>query len=140
MASGGRSIRGGSVPAAKVIGALGVGAAGVLGLCSTAAAAEPTQQELVDQIKALQQKVEQLEARQNSAESQPTTRSADDQSATVGSVLRDADLRSNPPMLQPEGFTAGYSRGKFLIQDASGNFVLNPNLQLQARYILNYRE
>ena len=43
-------------------------------------------------------------------------------------------------MLQPEGFTAGYSHGKFLIQDASGNFVLNPNLQLQARYILNYRE
>src|SRR5689334_5196699 len=120
MLSGGRGRRTGAArgrfnPAAKVtakmIGALGVGAAGVLGFCSGAAAAEPSQQELVDQIKALQSKVEQLEARQQNAQSQPApaqpapsqnaasqpTRpgrqqaaSSDDAEATVGSVLSDA--------------------------------------------------
>jgi len=52
MLSGGRGrgrgwTRGRFGPATKVIGALGVGAAGVLGLCSGAAAADPSQQELV---------------------------------------------------------------------------------------------
>ena len=140
MASGGRTI-----PGAKVVGALGIGAAGVLGLCSTAGAAEPTKQELIEQLQALQAKVEQLEARQ--AQTQPASQSqpsspqvaADDEDATVGSVLKDAELRSQPSMLQSEGFTAGYTNGRFIIQDASGNFVINPNVQLQARYVGNYR-
>ena len=42
--------------------------------------------------------------------------------------------------LQAGGFTAGYSKNKFLIQDEAGNFVLNPNFQFQARYVWNYRE
>jgi hypothetical protein len=137
----------------------------VLGLCSGAAAAEPSQQELVDQVRALQSKVEQLEARQHPAQSQPAqsqppqsqpapsqparaieTRPEDfatGDAATVGSVLSDAERRSNPQapkLLQPEGFTAGYTHGRFIIQDASGNFTLNPNLQFQARYVFNYRE
>jgi hypothetical protein len=153
MASGGRAVH-----AAKFAAALGVGAAGVLGLCSRASAAEPTQQELIDQIRALQEKVERLEARQqqaaqqqqpqSQAQSQPAHNqpaqsqpaSATDEPATVDTVLRDAERRSSPAMLQPEGFTAGYSHGKFLIQDASGNFTLNPNLQFQARYIFNFRD
>jgi hypothetical protein len=135
-----------------------------LGLCSGASAAEPSQQELVEQIKALQSKVEQLEARQQKAQSQPaqsqpaksqpsqlqpaqsqstpsqSVQRSSDETATIGSVLSDAERRSNPQMLQPEGFTAGYTHGRFIIQDASGNFTLNPNLQFQARYDLNYRE
>jgi hypothetical protein len=127
---------------------LGVGAAGVLGLCSAASAAEPTQQELVEQVKALQSKVEQLEARQaqprpqaqSNAQSQKAQPAGADQGATVDSVLRDAEARSKPAMLEPEGFTAGYTHGRFIIQDASGNFVLNPNLQFQARYVADYRD
>lgn len=161
MLSGGRGrgrgwTRGRFGPATKVIGALGVGAAGVLGLCSgaAAAAADPSQQELVEQIKALQAKVEQLEARQQKAQSQPAqsqptqsqsqrAASSDDTQATVGSVLSDAERRSTPQVpqfLQPEGFTAGYTHGRFIIQDASGNFTLNPNFQFQARYVFNYRD
>ena len=130
---------------AAVAGALTVGA-GVLGFGSTASAAEPTQQELLEQIKALQSKVEQLEARQDQqAEKQQgaTTRPAAAQAepeATIGSVLRDAERRSNPAMLQSGGFTAGYSKNKFLIQDEAGNFVLNPNIQFQFRHVANYRE
>src|SRR6185436_8942650 len=44
---------------AAVAGALGVGA-GILGLGQVASAAEPTQQEMLEQIKALQAKVAQL--------------------------------------------------------------------------------
>ena len=157
MLSGGRV-----TPTAKRVGtlgrgAVGVGAAGVIGLCSTAArAAEPTQQELLEQVKALQARVEQLEAqraRQQSpqppqqgapatapAEARPQSQPASEEGATIGSVLRDAERRSEPSMLQAEGFTAGYTHGRFVIQDASGNFVLNPNLQFQARYVANYRD
>ena len=146
MASGRRNH-----PATKaaVAGALGVGA-GILGLGSVASAAEPTQQELLEQIKALQSKVEQLEARQQQqaapqtqATSQPTTQAATQpaapQEATIDSVLRDAERRSSPSFLQTGGFTAGYSKNKFLIQDEAGNFVLNPNLQFQFRHVANFR-
>src|SRR5688572_12492138 len=126
--------------------ALAAAAAGVCGLGQGAAAAEPTQQELIDQVKALSAKVEQLEASQRAeapsgarADSGPVTIGAADE-ATISSVLRDADLRSTPKMLQSGDFTAGYSRGKFLIQDAAGNFVMNPNFQLQARYVFNHRD
>ena len=128
-----------------VAGALTVGA-GVLGFGSTASAAEPTQQELLEQIKALQSKVEQLEARQDQqAEKQQgaTTRPAAAQAepeATIGSVLEDAERRSSPQFMQSGGFTAGYSKNKFLIQDEAGNFVLNPNVQFQFRHVVNFRE
>jgi hypothetical protein len=119
-----------------------------------AGAAEPTQQELLDEIRALQAKVERLEAasqpRQDQApqlaqtQKSPTTSQTQaaggGRDATVDSVLRDADSRSNPALMAEEGFTAGYHNGKFLIQDAAGNFVLNPNIQFQARYVFNDRQ
>src|SRR5437870_4358551 len=105
-------------------------AAGVCGFgCWAAAAAEPTQQELVDQVRALQAKVEQLEAQRGpspSAQPQPQQAAAASQEATVSSVLSDADLRSNPQFLEAGDFTAGYSKGRFTIQDAKGDFVLRP--------------
>ena len=137
-------------PATKVAGALGVGA-GVLGIASAASAAEPTQQELLEQIKTLQSKVEQLEARQQQAQTQPATQAQPgatqpsaaaqpaDEPATIDSVLRDAERRSNPSYLADGGVTAGFLNNKFVIQDEAGNFVLNPNLQFQFRHVANYR-
>ena len=143
--------------AGAAAGALGVGAAGmiVLGLGTVASAAEPAEpskQELLEQLKALQAKVEQLEARQQQKAAPSTQQSQQQQPATqpqqsgggtgdtVESVLRDAERRSGAQLMQPEGFTAGYSKGKFIIQDPSGNFVINPNFQLQARYVANLRD
>ncbi|HZN64942.1 MAG TPA: porin [Tepidisphaeraceae bacterium] len=145
---------------ARLAGALGVGA-GVLGIGSVASAAEPTQQELLEQIKALQAKVEQMEARQKQAETQPSatqpsatqpsaaqpaTSQPAEEATTIDTVLRDAERRSgglgdlgSKPLFQAEGFTAGYKNHKFIIQDAKGDFVLNPNIQFQARYVGNYR-
>src|SRR5687768_10497085 len=117
-----------------VAGTLGMGA-GVTRGDGPAGSAEPTAQELMEQIRALQAKVQSLEAAQDKQEEKLTAEEVD---ATIDSVLRDADRRSQ--LLAEEGFTAGYDRGKFLIQSADGNFVLNPSIQFQLRYVYNYRE
>ena len=53
-------------------------------------------------------------------------------------MLQDADTRSQ--YLQNEGFTAGYSSGKFLIQSADGRFVLNPSVGFQFRGVADFRD
>ena len=125
---------------AAVVGALGLGA-GVLGAGSVASAAEPTQQELLEQIKALQAKVEQLESRQNgqAPQTQPAATQPQEQPATVDSVLSDAERRSNPFALDSSGVTAGYNKGKFVLQDEAGNFVLHPQIQFMPRFVINNR-
>lgn len=107
---------------ALVAGALGMGGA-------LAMAAEPTQQELLVQLQELQAKVAAMEAKQVNTQ---------DVDATVASVLADADRRSQ--LMQVEGFTAGYNKGKFVIQSADGNFVLNPFVQFQLRWVTNWRD
>ena len=128
-------------PAKAVVGALGVGA-GIFGLGSPASAAEPTQQELLEHIKALQAKVERLETREASqappAQEQAAQQPAGE-GATVDSVLRDAERRSSPSLLQAGGITAGYTRDRFIIQDQAGNFSLSPTLQFQFRHVANFR-
>jgi phosphate-selective porin OprO/OprP len=116
---------------ACVLGAAG----GLLAMSAPALAAEPTQAELMQQIEALRAKVEQLEAKQNSTTQRLDTREVD---ATVNQVLKDADSRSQ--FLQAQGFTAGYNKGKFLIQSEDGNFVFHPWLQFQPRFVANSRQ
>ena len=109
--------------------------AGTLGVMSgtVALAAEPTQQQLVEQIQTLQQEVRELKQNQQ----QMATTNA----SSVNSVLNDAELRSTPTLqASSSDFVAGYKGGKFLIQSADGKFSLNPNLQLQVRNVTNYRE
>ncbi len=89
----------------------------------------------MQKLDALQAKVEQLEQKQQAGQRQIDAVDAD---RTVDAILRDADQRSQ--LLQAQGFTAGYSKGKFLIQSEDGNFVLNPNVQFQFRGVLNDRE
>jgi hypothetical protein len=110
-------------------------AGGLLALSVPASAAEPTQAELLQQIEALRAKVEKLEANQSATTQRLDTREVD---ATVNQVFRDADARSQ--YLQAQGFSAGWSKGKFLIQSEDGNYVLNPSIQMQFRYVANFRE
>jgi hypothetical protein len=118
---------------------LALAAATTLGASSAAYAAspttDPTQAELLKQLDELKAKVEQLEARQHQIDTRPSAAEVD---ATVERVLHDADRHSQ--LLDAEGFTAGYNKGKFLIQSADGNFVLNPNLQFQYRFVANSRD
>jgi len=113
---------------AVVAGALGLGAGAI------AQAADPTADQLMQQIQELQTKVQQLEAKQQTQ----STVSAQQVDATVEHVLQDAEKRSQ--LLQMEGFTAGYSKGRFTIQDASGNWVLRPSIEFQFRGVGNIRD
>jgi hypothetical protein len=89
----------------------------------------------MEQIQALKAQVDKLQAAQEAQQNKLTAQEVD---RTLEQVLADADRRSQ--LLQATGFTAGYTKDKFIIQSEDGNFVLNPSIQMQARYIVNYRE
>ncbi len=106
-------------------------AAGVaLGLSSVARADDAsTTQDLAAQVKALQAKVDSLEGK--SAVNQA------DVSATIDSVMKDADARSKSMALT--GGMAGYDDAKgFVIQSANGDFTLHPWVQFMPRYVANF--
>lgn len=56
-----------------------------------------------------------------------------DVSATSGALAAES-LRADQ-FLTAEGFTAGYTDGRFLLQSGDGNFTLHPWVQVQARAI-----
>jgi hypothetical protein len=127
-------------PLVLAAGAIVAGMGGAFGPAPAGAAEPgPTQQELMRELEALRAKVERLEAaqgaRRDDTDGAPTAAEVD---ATVDRVLRDADRRSQ--LIQAQGFTAGYDKGKFTVQSADGNFRLSPEIQFQLRYVLNYRE
>lgn len=105
--------------------------AGALGMGGIATAAEPTTAELMAQIQQLQAKVQQMEAKQQAL-------SSADVDATVASVLKDAEQRSQ--LLNMEGFTAGWSDGHFMLASADGNYKLMPMFQFQFRNVTNWAE
>jgi phosphate-selective porin OprO and OprP len=118
---------------AVVAGLLGVSGGGM-----TFAADEqqqPTTQELIEQIQALKAQVERLQTAQERQADALTAREVD---ATVAGVLADADRRSR--LLQAQGFTAGYDKGKFIIQSEDGNFLLHPYIQFLFRHATTFRE
>jgi hypothetical protein len=111
--------------------------AGALSMAASAAlAADPVSStEMMEQINALRAEVAQLKGAQAPAAAAPAP-AAD---ATVGAVLDDATARGQ--FLQSDSaFTAGYSKGKFLIQSADGKFVFHPTLQFQVRNATNLRD
>jgi hypothetical protein len=109
-------------------GCLALAAMAALG--TTVHAADPSYDELKQQVDQLKARLDQVEAR-----SAVTPQQVDQ---TVERVLKDADQRSQ--MLQMEGFTAGWTKDKgFRIQDAAGNWALHPYFQFQFRSTTNWR-
>lgn len=115
-----------AVTAAFLTGSIGVG--------SLAAADEPTTGELMEQITRLQEQVQQIKADEAAK--------AESKADALARVLDDAEKRSSRPVLMqtvgddPDPFTAGH-KGKFVLRSADGMFELNPNFQLQVRYVGN---
>ncbi|MDB5330643.1 MAG: phosphate-selective porin family protein [Phycisphaerales bacterium] len=111
-------------------------------------AAATTQQELLDEVRALRAEVKELRAKV--AESQPATQPASlprtapspagaDSQETIDQLRRDADRRST--FADVEGLTAGYRRNTgFFIGSEDGNFLLHPWAFVQVRNATNYRE
>lgn len=93
---------------------------------------EPTTAEMMQQIKALQQKVQDLEHKQDEASH------ARDIDEITTKVLADAQKRSQ--LLDMEGFTAGYSDGQFLLRSGDGNFSFHPWVQFAFRDETNLRQ
>ncbi|HEX8339890.1 MAG TPA: porin [Tepidisphaeraceae bacterium] len=102
--------------------------AGVLATAAIAAAADPTAAELRQQIEAMQQQINKIEAK---------AAASDQTQTTIENVLGDADRRSQ--LLQAGGLTAGYD-GKFFVRSADGNFSLSPTVIMQFRSVTNYGE
>ncbi|CAN5639961.1 hypothetical protein BH09PLA1_BH09PLA1_08930 [soil metagenome] len=95
---------------------------------ASARLAEPSQQELVEQIRALQTKVQELETKQQAAKL-----SAQQVDATVQRVMEDANRRSQ--LLAEMPMSSSWNNGKLLFQSDDGNFVLHPSFQFQFRSV-----
>jgi hypothetical protein len=101
--------------------------------CTAARADEPSNEQLKQEVEQLRAAVKELQAQRVTP-----TFNAHDVDATVDSVVRDADRRSQL-LAQDTSFTAGWDNG-FKIRSADGNFVLHPWFQFQFRSVTNYRE
>lgn len=104
--------------------------AALAALSSTALAADPSYEDLKQQVQSLQSRLEQIETR-------TTTLSAQQVDATVERVLGDANRRSQ--LLQIDGgLTAGYDRG-FFIKSDDDNYSFRPGVLFQFRGVTNHR-
>jgi hypothetical protein len=107
--------------------------AATLGIGATSAwAQQPSPQDMQKQIEALQAQLDQLKA-QRAAEPAYTAKDVD---ATVDSVLRDANRRSQL-LAEAGGGMAGWMDGGFRIRSADGNYELQPFAQFDFRWVLN---
>jgi hypothetical protein len=126
-----RNRRRGHVLAIAVAGAIGWG--GSISWAQQQPSQEPTAAELKAQIEALQKQVQRLEESQRDS-----ARLAAQTETTKSEVMQDASKRST--LLGESEFTAGYQKGKFLIQSGDGNYLLHPWFQFQPRYVFNMRD
>jgi hypothetical protein len=118
------------------------------------APANPTQQELLDEVRALRSEVKDLHAQLNAQRptTQPASQSAapftasDDvaagglpaQAAPTDAMLQDIDRRKSMDMT---GISAGWDPAKgFVIRSEDGNFLLHPWAFIQIRDTTNYRQ
>jgi hypothetical protein len=114
----------------------------VSGLLSAAAAlaADPTPQQMMEQIHQLQAKVEKLEANQTAGKeaNHPTTPaiSAENSSASV-----EADANHRSQFLDISNpFTAGWDGKEFILRSENGDFTLHPGVVLDIRNMTTFRQ
>lgn len=112
-----------------------------LALSSSAFADQPPVQggDISQQINDLKARLAQLEANQKQSElKRAEAEQKLDAKITSDQLAHDAEGPDH--FLSAEGFTAGYSDGRFVVQSADGNFVLRPWLHMQFRDVTLYRE
>src|SRR4051812_17871423 len=97
--------------------------AATLGLGATMAwADQPSQSDLQKQVEQLQSQVKDLQTQR--ATPSYTSRDVD---ATVDSVIRDADRRSQM-LAETGGFYGGWMDDHFVIRSADGNYSMSPGI------------
>ena len=113
--------------------------AATLGIGASAVYAEPAQQQdLQKQIEALQAQLQEIKAQQAERVTTPAFTNKD-VDATVDSVLRDADRRSQL-LAEAGGGTAGWMDGGFRIRSGDGRYELQPFAQFQFRSVINFTD
>jgi hypothetical protein len=136
-----RKVRRGTVPAVVAGMMLASAAQAALAaddatqVLSTTSSTTTTSSDVAQELQALRARIQQLET-QEAARAAKADAAA--QAKTVESVIADADARSQ--LLQMQGFTAGWNKGKFILQSENGDFTLMPGFWMQLRYVANYRE
>lgn len=104
--------------------------AATLGCATVAWADQPSQNDLQKQVADLQAQVQELKSQRNAP-----AYTAKDVDATVDSILRDADRRSQL-LAEAGGFMGGWDNG-FHIRSADGNYDLRPYFLFQFRSVTN---
>jgi hypothetical protein len=100
----------------------------------------PTQQELLDEVRALRAEVKDLRQQLDAqaATTRPAIPSAGETQAATDQLLKDAGQRS--ALLDSQTITAAYVPGRgAIIQSEDGNFLLHPWAYIQIRNVTNYR-
>jgi hypothetical protein len=105
-----------------------------LSLAYPAFAADPTTRpaSVNDEIKLLRARIDELEARQKQDE-QLRQESAQKLEEKVTAAALNKNALEHDQFITAEGFTAGYSNKRFIIQSGDGNFLAHPWLHLQFR-------
>jgi hypothetical protein len=100
----------------------------LFGLSTSVQAADPTTQPVADQLKQLQDRVAQLEAKQSAG---PTTAPSifKTNTSTVGAGVNDV----------VSSITGGWDGSRFTLSSEDGNFTLHPGALLDIRDMLSYR-
>jgi phosphate-selective porin OprO and OprP len=111
---------------------LAIAAIAALGACAAVRADEPNVQQMQQKMQAMQAQIDSLQQQVGA------NANAKDVDTTVDAVLQDADRQSQ--LMQADGFTAGYNKGKFMLMSSDGNFSLHPWFQFQFRDVYNYRK
>lgn len=110
-----------------------------LAISYPALATEPAATDVSNEIQALKARLEQLEAKQKLAE-QKHIEAEQKLEAKVTAEQLKLDAVQHDQLLTSEGFTAGYSDGRFVIQSNDGNFAFRPWFHLQFRDVTEYRK
>ncbi|MEM1012794.1 MAG: porin [Planctomycetota bacterium] len=113
-------------------------AAAVLGGGLTAATASAEEQQSAEELLA---RAQALIAQAEAQQANETQEVKESKAEAIERVLDDAERRSSrPTFLNDEAapFFTGFEDGKFTLRDEDGRFSLQPNLQLQMRYVANY--
>ncbi len=88
------------------------------------------------ELQQMQQQLEQVKAQLAELKAAQTkTDHSADVDATVERVIRESERRSQ--LMQLQGFTAGWTNERFVLQSEDGNFSLKPSLQFQLRHVIN---
>jgi hypothetical protein len=119
---------------------LAAAAASALALCTyTVRAEDPAPTTTSTEIQALRARLDQLEAQQKQAEQQrhEAEQKLDEK---ITSEQLDKETTEKSQFISAEGFTAGYSDNRFVIQSDDGNFKLRPWFHLQIRGVANDRQ